>query len=267
MPVIRLNEADLFYELVGEGTETIAFLNGVAMSTDHWAAQTSHFARTHRVLLHDFRGQGKSSLSPDGISFEAHADDFGAILSHLGITRIHVVGVSYGAEVGMHFALKYPTMVQTLTLGTAVSESEPLLRAMIESWIAAAETGDGVLFFRVMAPMVYSNAFYRVRQGWLDERVQVFGRVVTPEWFSAFIALCRNFLTLNVTGRLHEIHRPTLVLSGGDDILKPPAYGRLIQSHIAGSCFREIEGAGHALFLEKAEDFNLSIAEFIASVH
>lgn len=266
MPVIQLNGASLYYERVGEGLATIAFLNGVAMSTGHWAAQTSYFARTHRVLLHDFRGQGQSSLSPEGIRFETHADDFRALLDHLGITRAHVVGVSYGAEVGMHFALKYPGRVQSLTLGTAVSESKPLLKAMIESWIAAAETGDGVLFFKVMAPMVYSNAFYQIRREWLDERAKMFGRAVSPEWFRAFIALCRNFLTLEVTEKLHAIDLPTLVVSAGEDILKPPSYGRRIEQCIPGSIYREIDGAGHALFLEKADAFNDVVAQFIASI-
>ena len=103
------------------------------MSTERWAAQAPFFGENHRVLLHDFRGQGKSTLLSEGITFETHARDMAMLLDALGIDRLHIVGVSYGAEVGMYFALMYPERVKSLTLGTAVSESDPFLKAMIES--------------------------------------------------------------------------------------------------------------------------------------
>lgn len=263
MPQIHLNGVDIFYEIKGEGEEVVAFLNGVAMSTDSWILQTPYFAKEHRVLLHDFRGQGKSSLVPTQYTFEQHAKDLKVLLDHLGLEKIHIVGVSYGAEVGMYFALLFPERLKTLTLGTAVSESEPLLQAMIESWILAAQSQDGYLFFKVMAPLVYSNQFYRTQKRWLDHRAEIFQKVATKEWYDAFIGLCRNFLTLNVTAHLHEIQAPTLIVAGGDDLLKPVYYSEIIHAQIPHSELVVIEDAGHGLFLEKPNEFNEIISDFI----
>lgn len=263
MPSERINGVDIFYDLRGEGRETIAFLNGVAMSTDHWTAQTSFFQQNWRVLLHDFRGQGRSSLEKSNIRFEQHAHDLNTLLDLLGIGRVHVVGVSYGAEVGMFFALQYPERVSSLVLGTAVSESRPLLKAMIRSWISAARTHRGKLFFEVMAPLVYSGTFYESHQEWLDHRAEAFDRIVTDQWFEAFIALCENFLTLSVTARLKEIRVPTLVVSGSEDILKPVEYGRIIQKNISEAEMTVIDRAGHALFHEQPQAFNEVIADFL----
>ncbi len=94
MPKLEINDVSLFYDLKGDGDETVAFLNGVAMSTEGWAAQTQFFSENYRVLLHDFRGQGKSTLVSEGITFAMHARDMAALLDSLGIDRLHIVGVS-----------------------------------------------------------------------------------------------------------------------------------------------------------------------------
>ena len=234
MPKLEINDVSLFYDLKGDGDETVAFLNGVAMSTEGWAAQTQFFSENYRVLLHDFRGQGKSTLVSEGITFAMHARDMAALLDSLGIDRLHIVGVSYGAEVGMYFALMYPGRVKSLTLGTAVSESDPFLKAMVESWIEAAKTYNGTLFFKVMAPTVYSKSFYATHKKWLDDYAQLFGKTVTSQWMNAFAELCRNFLTLDVTDRLSEVRVPALVISAAEDILKPPSYGQTIHEMIQG---------------------------------
>ena len=98
MPNLQVKDVSLFYEISGHGAETVAFLNGVAMSTERWAAQTPLFAENHRVLLHDFRGQGRSTLVSEGIAFDTHARDMAELLDTLGIDRLHIVGVS-GAKV------------------------------------------------------------------------------------------------------------------------------------------------------------------------
>lgn len=266
MSQLPINGVELFYDLKGSSGSTVALLNGVAMSNESWAAQVQCLSAGHQVLLHDFRGQGRSTLATHGISFEQHADDLRGLLDHLSLEKVHVVGVSYGAEVGMYFALMYPERISSLTLGTAVSESDALLKAMIEAWVLAAETHNGYLFFKVMAPAVYSRAFYETHGEWLEERAVAFGRAVPPGWFDAFVALCRNFLCLDITGRLPRISAPTLVVSGGEDILKPPHYGELIHARIQGSRFEVIPGAGHGLFLEKAEAFNQLVGAFIDSL-
>jgi len=265
MPKKEINDVEIYYEINGENEENIAFLNGIAMQTALWKAQETHFQENYQVLLHDFRGQGQSSLEPNKYSFEQHADDFYQLLEELGIDKTHVVGVSYGAEVAMQFALQYPQKVSSLVLGTAVSEIRPLLKAKIESWIMAAETHNGKLFFKVMAPYVYSNSFYEEKGEWLENRADQFAKSVTKEWLDAFISLSKNFLTLDITNELSNIKVPTSVISGEEDILKPPYYGKIIKDKIPNSEFKIVDNAAHGLFAEKAHEFNQLISEFIES--
>jgi proline-specific peptidase len=263
MPKKEINGVEIYYELNGESEEKIAFLNGIAMQTTLWKAQEKHFQENYQVLLHDFRGQGQSSLEPNKFSFKQHADDFYQLLEELEIDKIHVVGVSYGAEVAMQFALQYPQKVSSLVLGTAVSEIRPLLKAKIESWIMAAETYNGKLFFKVMAPYVYSNSFYEEKGEWLENRADQFAKSVTKEWLDAFISLSENFLTLDITNELSNIKVPTLVISGEEDILKPPYYGKIIKNKIPDSELKIINNSAHGLFAEKPKKFNQLVGEFL----
>ena len=263
MPKEKINDVEIHYELKEGENETIAFLNGVAMNTKLWKNQINYFEKDNQILLHDFRGQGQSSLKPKNFTFEQHAEDFYLLLEKLNIEKIHIVGVSYGAEVAMYFALKYPEKIHTLTLGTAVSEVKPLLKAQIESWIMAAKTYDGELFYKVMAPFVYSNSFYEENGKWLEKRAKKFGENVSKEWLDAFIELCNNFLTLDITDELSKIKIPTLIVSGEKDILKKPTYGKIIAQQISNSKFEIMDNAAHGLFAEKPAEFNKLIANFI----
>src|SRR6056297_1254875 len=263
MPKENINNVEIYYDLKEGKNETIAFLNGVAMNTTLWKNQIDYFKNNNQILLHDFRGQGQSSLKLNNFTFDQHVEDFYSLLEKLDIEKVHIVGVSYGAEVAMHFALKYPDKINTLTLGTAVSEVKPLLKAQIESWIMTAKTYNGKLFYKVMSPFVYSNYFYEENSKWLEKRAEKFGENVSKDWLDAFVGLCNNFLSLDITDDLSKINIPTLIVSGKEDILKPPSYGKIINQNIKNSKFEIVDRAAHGLFAEKPAEFNQLIKNFI----
>lgn len=264
MPQIETMGCKLYYELHGEG-EPLALLNGIMQNTAGWALQTPVFAKHYRVLLHDMRGQGQSDKPDQDYTWDMHVEDFRALLDHLNIPKIHLVGVSYGAEVAMHFAVKYPERVTSLVLGTAISELTPLTRAFAESWEIAASLRDGLKFFNLFSPSIYGNTFYKEKKEWLAERAKMFHRVVTEEWFAGFERLLRNFYTLNITSRLKEITAPTLVIAGEQDILKPVASSTLIASQIPQAKMLIISDSGHVVVFEKADEFNMAVLGFLAT--
>ena len=62
----------------------------------------------------DSRGQGRSTLSSRGISYDLMTSDVIALLDYLGISKVHVVGWSDGAIIGLNIAMKYPTRLRSL---------------------------------------------------------------------------------------------------------------------------------------------------------
>ncbi len=263
MPFLELADGNkLFYRVEGEGTPVI-LLNGIMMTSEAWAFQRQDLAKKHMVIGHDFLGQGQSSQPSEGYSFSLHCEHLLKLMEELEIEEAHLIGASYGGEVGLLFAAAYPEKVKSLTGAAAVSEIHPLLEAMGRSWMAAAEMEKGEHFLRIVAPLIYSEKFFAERKEWFEGRIKAFASTVGPQWFRAFNGLMRAFMKLNLTHRLGDIKAPTLVVAGEEDILKPPKYSRIIAENVQDSRL-EILPTGHAIPLENPAVFNKMVADFMA---
>lgn len=263
MAEVTLNGVAIHHELLGEG-KPVAFLNGVMMTTQSWVLQTSVLRRRYRCVLHDFRCQLRSGKPAAPFTMATHAEDLRALLDHLEIERAHVVGTSYGGEVGMIFAYTFPRRVESLTIISSASRVGPGLRRVVESWALAARREPSALY-RLSVPHNFSSRFISespelIEQG--EERL----RRCSPEFFPAFARLCDAFLELDIEGRLGEIDSPTLVLCGEQDRLKPPRYSRQIAASIADSELLVVPGAGHAVIIERPDVVNSAVLAFLERV-
>ncbi len=245
------------------GEPVVAFLNGIAMSIAHWKPLLPFFSDRYRCLCHDMRGQMLSGRPAGPYSLEMHADDFAALLDSRGIASTHIVGTSYGAEVALAFALKYPARCASLVLVDGVSETDPLLCATVESWKRAALV-DPVTFYRAIVPWNYSAA-YIGRSAELLAKRETAVAGLPRDYFTAFVALCDAFLDIDLTPRLGEIACPTLVMVGEKDILKHSGFAKIIAHGIRGSRLVVIPGAGHAAVIEDPEWVGRKVREFVDS--
>ncbi|THB73010.1 MAG: alpha/beta hydrolase [Gammaproteobacteria bacterium] len=271
MPYFSTGEVELYYEMLGSGEESIVFLNGVMMNTDTWAIQTRELKDKYNIVVSDFRGQGKSSKPDMPYTFEMHADDLKQLLDGLGIKKAHFVGTSYGAEVGMHFALRYPALVKSLVLATAVSESDALLKHKIETWKVAAkhalELGEQSKydFFLSCAPLNFSSMFIEKHPDFIHERATSIAKF-SDEWFTAFIRLCECFQSLDITGQLHKINVPSLIIAAEYDDLKTVRYSSILSNEIPNSESVIVMNAGHSMVIENSREFLTCILGFISKI-
>ncbi len=70
----------------------------------------------------------------------------------------------------------------------------------------------------------------------------------------------------DASGRVREIDAPTLVIHGSDDRLVPVANARALARAVPRSRLRVLEGAGHLVFIEEAEEVNEEVASFLLGV-
>jgi 3-oxoadipate enol-lactonase len=260
MPRIALDDVELYYELHGPADgEVLVLSNGVLMSTASWAYQTAVLARRVRLLLYDCRGMWQSDHPPGPYSMRQHAADLAALLDALDIEQAHIGGVSYGAEISMVFAHRYPERTRSLILASAVSQIDPLLAGWTGSWLAAAEAHDPDLLFRVTYPLNFSEAWIAANQVALAAARQRYEDLD----FDAFCELLQSFLQLDITADLKEIRAPTLVMVGEDDLLKPRRYSEMIARHIPESEMVIIPRAGHAVMWEQPGLFNTLVLGFV----
>lgn len=264
MPKERVNGVELHYEMTGSGTETVVFLNGIAMSVSHWKPVVDILGRDYRCLCHDMRGQTLSEKPSGEYSLEQHAADLAALMDALSIAEGHIVGTSYGAEVALAFAAAYPKKCSSLIVIDGVSELDPLLEAVVESWMAAAAC-DPRVFYKTILPWNYSAGYIKANREILAARENSLASL-PKEWFEGFVSLCKAFLKINLTPELNRIHCPSRILVGEYDILKHRGFARIIAENIKDSRLDVIPGAGHAAVIEQPDTISREIALFISGL-
>ncbi len=262
MPTIQANGIQLYFEQHGWDNpgDVLVLSNGILMSTASWAYQTPVLSRHCRLLLYDCRGMWQSEHPPGPYTMEQHADDLAALLQVLGVETAHIGGISYGAEVSMVFALRYPERTRSLILSSAVSQVDPLLRGMMDGWISAVRAKDADMLFEVTLPVNFSERWIAANPAPLQAARQRYRNLD----MDAFLELLLSFSQLDITADLHRIGAPALVMVGEEDILKPRKYAEIIAAQIPNSEFVVIPHAGHAVLWEQASVFNSLILGFIA---
>ena len=105
----------LYFECVGDG-DPLVLCHGAGGNHAIWWQQVPVFADRHAVITWDHRGFGRSSDRARESGPTVAVQDLGAILDHLGIERMDLVGQSMGGWTALGFALARPERVRSLVL-------------------------------------------------------------------------------------------------------------------------------------------------------
>ena len=122
--------AEIYYEQYGSGTPLL-ILHGNSQSLAVFYPFLRTFLPYFQVILMDSRGHGRSRLSVHtalhGFSTEDMADDVIALLNHLHLSSVHLLGFSDGANIGLEIACKYPERLNKLICISANASPDGLL--------------------------------------------------------------------------------------------------------------------------------------------
>lgn len=257
-----VNGAELYYEIAGRGQPLLLIHAGVADSR-MWDDQFGDFAGHYRVIRYDLRGFGRT-LMPGGVY--AGYEDAAGLLDFLGVTRAHVVGISFGGRVALDFALAYPERVMALVLGApSVGGQRPPAEVLrfAEAEDAALEQGDleaaTELNLRMWVDGPYRtpdqvDAAVRQRVGEMQRHA-----FTIPEPEDAE----ERPLAPPAIERLAEVRAPTLVLVGDQDIPDKVMVAERLAAEIPGARKAVIPGVAHMVSMEKPAVFGQLVLDFL----
>jgi 3-oxoadipate enol-lactonase len=204
-----------------------------------------------RTIVPDFRGQGATpgDGSPE-ITMDKCADDVERVLDDRGIREVHVVAQSMGGDVALRLAARRPDAVVSLALLGSSAQAEPPenVEAFEPIADAVAQHGfQGEVLESVMAIMFGETARNdpdRAQEvaGW---RAQI--AALPPALAPAIRGVIRR---PSVIGLLPTIGAPTLVVSGTEDIARPPAWADQVAMAMPHAELWRLEGIGHSPTLE-----------------
>ncbi|HET8846318.1 MAG TPA: alpha/beta hydrolase [Ktedonobacteraceae bacterium] len=258
-----INDAPIYYEVLGEGKVLVLLHAGVA-DCRMWDEQFETFAEHYRVIRYDLRGFGRSSVPS---SHFAQHDELAEILAFLSVSHASILGVSYGGKVALDFTLAHPEMVEKLILvAPSVSGSEPspdvLAFYEAEEKALAAEDLQGAtelnLKMWVDGPKRSPeevNPSVRERIG--EMQYHAFQTVFPEE-------AVEPDLEPPAALRLAEVKVPTLLIVGDYDIQAKIDQAHRLASEIAGAQLAVIAQAAHIVNMEKPAEFNALVLDFLA---
>lgn len=128
----RFGGAELEYQVAGSGEAVLLIPPGPLADGFLPFLSEQALADRYRLIQYHRRGQAGSSQATPPVSYAEQAADAAGLLSHLGISRAHVVGHSTGANVALQLALDRPGVVQSLALLEPWLTSSPSAPAFFE---------------------------------------------------------------------------------------------------------------------------------------
>ena len=176
MPFLDSHGTPIHYATRGSGPALI-LIHAISAGADMWHAQVEHFASTHRVIVFDARGVGRSGPIRGWRHIrDRMADDVAHLLTHLGEDRAAVCGVSFGGVIAQHFALRHPGRVERLAIVDAYSDSRPTTPGKA-LWLASVYAGaiSNLLPASTLARIMRSQ--YRRWPGAADELARAVSRL------------------------------------------------------------------------------------------
>ncbi len=250
MPFITAGEQQIYYELSGEPADkpVLLLVHGAGGSHLDWPAALRHLPDT-AVIAIDLPGHGRTP-PPARAAIADYAGDIETLIKKLELEQVIVAGHSMGGAIAQELAIRRSPQVAGLVLvGTGAKlRVSPALLEMIETDFATAVAAVPQYAFASAAP----DNLRRAHQNRLaqNEAAVVYGD----------FAACDAF---DVRELLGQINVPVLVISGSEDKMTPPKYGRYLADNIPQAAFTLIENAGHMLALERPDEAVTAVARFI----
>jgi 3-oxoadipate enol-lactonase len=212
------------------------------------------------VFREDRRGFGQSAMTPGPFS---HRGDLHGLLNVLGIERAHLIGCSAGGQVVTEFTLEHPEMTDSLVLVSSALGGSPFqgeIPKPMQDLTVALKARD-VERAAGLAVQIWIDGPHRTPDqvsATIREQAREMARTALPNAFAQ-----EEPLEPSTQGRLSEITAPTLVIVGELDDNSIKAIGEVLASGIRGAQKEVISGVAHLPSMEKPEEFNQRVLEFL----
>jgi pimeloyl-ACP methyl ester carboxylesterase len=263
MPIIGLNDVDLWYEAAGSG-EPLVLIPGFASGAWSWTWQTEELSRDFQVITFDPRGVSRSRLQNGAaVSIRAIADDVAELLDHLGIGAAHILGISFGGFVVQEFALAHPDRLKTLVLAST-SFGGPNHVAPSMEVLAAFTSVEGLNSaerIRHYFGTAFSADFAAREAKTVDRFCRLREENEVPR--DVYLQQLQSAMAFNAEERLAAMTAAALVITGDDDAVVPPQNSKNLVDRLPNAMLETIHGGGHLAFVEKAGEFNSRVTAFL----
>lgn len=256
--------ADLFVADTGEADLPVVLcLHSLFLDQSMFNDLTKAANGRFRMVRPDFRGQGANPDASELVSMDQCANDVLALIERLGLDRVHVVAQSMGGDVAVRVTARRPDLVDRLVLLGSSAREEP---------------AENLAAFGPIADEVERTGFVGEI---LETTMQImFGETIrTDPSRTDIVANWRGRIAALSPGLAHAVRgvveRPsavamlpdvlatTLVVSGGEDLARPPAWSEELVELIPDAELWSLPRTGHSVILEQPDLVGNRVLNFL----
>ena len=258
MPRVDVNGVEIYYEDVGSGP-AVVLIHGLGSSTRDWERQIGPLSRSWRFIAIDLRGHGRSDKPPGPYSLSDFAGDVAAVIDHLGVGPVPVVGISLGGMTAFQLAADRPELVSRLMAVNALpsfdvaelGRLQVALRKLVTQFLGMEKIAE------ILAPKLFPDEDMAEEREMLIERWAQNDKRAYQAAFQAILDWP------GVAEEMARFSKPILVVASDQDYT--PVESK--QPHVEAMPTARmvvIENAHHAVPVERPQRFNEVLSEFLA---
>lgn len=244
MPKIKINGAELWYDIQGDG-EPVFCIGGMILVSSQYDFVTPILSKSCKVINYDLRGVNKSAPVPslNYRDFSEQAEDVRGILDAVGLEKVHIWAGAC-AHIGVRFAARYPDRTASLIFFPWFRQI-PLQIAFFDRGIELCnEYGTMERFGETFV------------SSWKD-RVPRLADWALPKFMNnmsceAFKIHWNSMKNCDLTDEILKIKVPTLMLMGTEDTGSPKHLQediKYVVDSIPGVETKFIEGSGRTYYM------------------
>jgi 3-oxoadipate enol-lactonase len=238
-------------------------IHGYPLDHTLWAAQLRGLSDAARVIAPDLPGFGGSDVIEDA-TMGTYADFVRELLDQIGAREPAVAaGLSMGGYIVFEYWRRYPKQVAGLILSNtkAGADSTAAREGRDNSAATARKQGAGAIAEAMLPKMLSPKSADNAPL--VNAVREMMARQPVPGIVAALMAMKER---PDSTFDMANIHAPTLVITGADDVLIPPSESEILERGIPDARRVVLPDAGHLSNVEQPELWNRAVRELLAAL-
>jgi len=259
---VRVGDIDIAYKIFGKG-KPLLFIPGFSMTMDGWdPIVLDNLSSNHTIIIFDNRGIGDTNAGVKSPSIPQFANDTAGLIDALGIKKpVDILGLSMGGLIAQELALLHQEKVDRLIIHASSCGGKESLPPQVSPQVLTS-----MISGNASTDTFLSTLFPRE---WIQQHTDYIQKnFVFPMGKVSKESLQRQFEATSkwsgVCNKLSSITKPTLVITGTEDITSPPANSLMIAQKIPGAWLVQIKGGGHGVMFQYPQQFTAVLETFLS---
>ena len=260
MAQVQIDNIKIAYTDAGSG-RPVVLIHGYPFNRSLWSEQVIALSNSYRVIAPDLRGFGETEVTAGSATMNQMAQDVAELMDQLQIPRAVIGGLSMGGYVALAFYKQFPSRVRALILADTRAQADTEEAKQTRAQQAEKALSEGMAGIAdAMLPKLLTPDTVSKRP---DIVMHVRDMMLKTKPEGAAAALRGMTEREDQTPLLSQISAPTLILVGAEDAITPVADSEKMHHAIPNARLVLLENAGHVSNLERTEQFNDAMLEFL----